>query len=81
MSISKYVDPTRCMQLITGVAGIYISYLVVGIVQESMLKKTYTNDVTGAEEKFQWAAGFLIFPCGICWIIGEIVNHYQIKPE
>lgn len=28
-----------------------------------------------------WPAGFLIFPCGITWIIGEIVNHFQIKKE
>jgi hypothetical protein len=45
------------------------------------LKHTYENDVTLAQEKFTWAAGFLIFPCGITWIIGEIVNHFTIKPE
>ena len=36
MSLSKYVDPIRCFQLISGVAGIYISYLVTGIIHESM---------------------------------------------
>lgn len=30
------IDTTRALQLITGVAGIYISYLVTGVVHESM---------------------------------------------
>ena len=36
MRLSNYVDPTRCWQLLSGVLGIYFSYLVTGIVHESM---------------------------------------------
>jgi hypothetical protein len=36
MKLSEYVDPVRCLQLITGVAGIYISYLITGVAHESM---------------------------------------------
>jgi len=36
MNLLRYVDPTRCLQLVTGVAGIYISYLLTGVVHESM---------------------------------------------
>lgn len=36
MNISQYVDPKRCLQLVTGVVGIYFSYLVTGILHESM---------------------------------------------
>ncbi len=36
MNLSKYVDPARCLQLVLGVAGIYISYLVTGVIHESM---------------------------------------------
>jgi hypothetical protein len=34
--LSKFVDPTRCYQLVSGVLGIYLSYLVTGIIHESM---------------------------------------------
>jgi len=81
MKLSDIVDPTRCYQLVSGVLGIYITYLVTGLIQESMLKEKYLNNATGAEENFTWPSGFLIFPCGITWIIGEIVNHFQIKKE
>ena len=30
------IDRTRALQLVTGIAGIYISYLVTGIIHESM---------------------------------------------
>jgi len=43
------------------------------------LKEGYKNDSTGAVEKFTWPSGFLIFPCGVTWIIGSIVNHFTIK--
>ena len=36
MGFSDYIDPTRCYQLVTGIIGIYISYLTLGIVQESV---------------------------------------------
>lgn len=36
MNLSKYVDPTRCFQLVSGVVGIYVSYLVTGVIHESM---------------------------------------------
>jgi len=31
MKLSDIVDPTRCYQLITGVIGIYATYLVTGL--------------------------------------------------
>lgn len=34
--LSKFVDPVRCYQLVSGVLGIYLSYLVTGIIHESM---------------------------------------------
>ena len=43
------------------------------------LKNKYTNDFTNKEESFPWASGFLIFPRGITWIIGDIMNQYQLK--
>ncbi len=45
------------------------------------LKEKYVNDFTNEKENFNWPSGFLIFPCGATWIIGAIVNHFQIKPE
>ena len=36
MGLSDYVDPTRCWQLLSGVLGIYVSYLVTGLAHESM---------------------------------------------
>ena len=36
MILSKYVDPTRCFQLVTGVVGIYVIYILAGIIHESM---------------------------------------------
>jgi drug/metabolite transporter (DMT)-like permease len=45
------------------------------------LKSKYTNDFTNLEENFTWPSGFLIFPCGATWIIGAIVNHFQIKAK
>ena len=45
------------------------------------MKSKYTNDITNQEENFTWPSGFLIFPCGATWVIGAIVNHFQIKPE
>jgi hypothetical protein len=36
MKISDYVDPTRFWQLTSGVLGIYVTYLVTGVVHESM---------------------------------------------
>jgi hypothetical protein len=36
MRLSNYVDPSRCWQLFSGVLGIYLSYLVTGLVHESM---------------------------------------------
>jgi drug/metabolite transporter (DMT)-like permease len=44
------------------------------------LKKPYVNDLTGEQEMFTWAAGFLVFPCGVTWLVGELVNKHQI-PE
>jgi len=34
--LSNWVDPIRCWQLFSGVAGIYISYLATGFLQEKM---------------------------------------------
>lgn len=51
------------------------------LVSPSRLKKKYLNDVTNEEDHFGWAAGFLIFPCGITWLLGSIINHFQIKKE
>jgi drug/metabolite transporter (DMT)-like permease len=45
------------------------------------LTKTYENYDTKEQEKFSWAAGFLVFPCGICYIIGAIINKYTIPAE
>jgi len=45
------------------------------------LKGTYVNDLTSTEDKFTFASGFLVFPCGITWLVGALVNHFQIKPE
>ena len=39
------------------------------------------NWKTSQEESFIWPSGFLIFPCGITWIIGSIVNQFQIDPQ
>lgn len=36
MQLSNYVDPKRCWQLLSGVLGIYFSYLVTGLVHEAM---------------------------------------------
>ncbi len=36
LKLSNCVDPVRCWQLASGVLGIYISYLVTGIVHEGM---------------------------------------------
>ena len=36
MKLSDYVDPTRCYQLVTGVIGIYFSYLLTGVIHESL---------------------------------------------
>jgi hypothetical protein len=36
MKLANLVDPTRCWQLTSGVLGIYFSYLVTGIIHESM---------------------------------------------
>ncbi len=36
MKLANYVDPVRCWQLLSGVLGIYISYLVTGIIHEAM---------------------------------------------
>lgn len=33
------------------------------------------------EEIFTWPAGFLIFPCAITWMIGELFNRYQISSQ
>jgi hypothetical protein len=41
MNLSKYVDPARCLQLVLGVAGIYVSYLVTGVIHESMSLSPY----------------------------------------
>jgi len=45
------------------------------------MKEPYVNDTTGVQDHFTWPAGFLIFPCGATWIIGTIVNHFQIPKE
>ena len=37
------IDGTRALQLITGIAGIYISYLVTGIIHESMYQLNYSG--------------------------------------
>jgi drug/metabolite transporter (DMT)-like permease len=80
MKLSELVDPTRCYQLVTGVLGIYITYLATGIIHESMLKSKYLS-IDGGEHNFTWPSGFLIFPCGVTWIIGEIVNRFQIPSK
>jgi UDP-galactose transporter B1 len=33
------------------------------------------------KEKFEWPAGFLIFPCAITYLIGSMVNYLSIKKE
>jgi hypothetical protein len=42
------------------------------------IKEVYVNRITGAEELFTWPVGFLIFPTGVTWIVGWIVNKIQI---
>lgn len=42
------------------------------------IKEEYVNDVTGVSEKFSFPAGFLIFPNGMTWLLGSIINHFQI---
>jgi hypothetical protein len=36
MQLSKYVDPKRCFELVSGVIGIYVMYLVAGVMHERM---------------------------------------------
>lgn len=38
MQLSNYVDPKRCWQLLSGVLGIYFSYLVTGLIHEAMYR-------------------------------------------
>lgn len=45
------------------------------------MKEAYTNDWTGAEEKFKYPSAFLIFPCAMTWLLGELINKYQIRAE
>ena len=45
------------------------------------MKSKYLNNFTNQEEIFIWPSGFLIFPCGITWIVGAIANHFQIQPK
>jgi hypothetical protein len=45
------------------------------------LKEKYLNNYTQEQDHFDWASGFLIFPCGITWLVGAIINRFQIKPE
>lgn len=47
----------------------------------SRLTKKYVNDNTTEEEKFHWAAGFLIFPCGITFLIGALINQFTIPAD
>ena len=42
------------------------------------MTKKYVNDITAEEEKFHWGAAFLIFPCGITYLIGTIINLFII---
>ncbi len=41
MKLSDHVDPKRCLQLVIGVAGIYIFYLATGVIHESMYRTLY----------------------------------------
>jgi hypothetical protein len=43
MKLANFVDPTRCWQLASGVMGIYITYLVTGIIHESMYNRLHTG--------------------------------------
>ena len=36
MALSDYIDPKRCFELLIGIVGIYVSYLTLGVVQESV---------------------------------------------
>ncbi len=37
------VDPKRCYELVSGVAGIYLSYLVTGVIHQSLYLLPYQD--------------------------------------
>jgi len=43
MTLTNWVDPKRCYQLVTGIVGIYFCYLSLGILHEYLYLLSYID--------------------------------------
>jgi hypothetical protein len=78
MSILNRIDKTKCIELVMGIVGINITFVVSGVLFEWMTKLTYTNIETGTNEYFRSAVGLIAIERGIVWLLAEIWNHFTI---
>lgn len=52
------IDRQKAFEMVLGIIGINISFLVIGIVYEKITNQQYLNTRTGAMEYFRSGAGF-----------------------
>lgn len=75
------IDGKKAFELVLGIVGINISFLLLGVIYEKITSTKYLNRQTGAQQFFRSAAGFIMIERGSNWLMAELYKFIFIPQQ
>lgn len=80
-SCLQTIDRHKAFEMLIGIVGIYLSFLVNGVMYEKITNVKYENTQTQQHEPFRLTAGFIMVERFLNWWLGLIYQHFTLPSD
>lgn len=75
------IDRKKAFEMILGIVGINVSFLIVGVLYEKITSTQYENNSNNQLQPFRITAGFIMVERFLNYLFGLIYRHFTLSRQ